>query len=139
MNRILVLAEWRRARESFRAAEVLAKQGFPTQAVSTAYYAVLHAAKAALEVYDVETRSHSAVRRMFGLHLIRSGEIEPEWASHLAESLDDRMAADYNPEVTFTTQEAQEEVRRTQEFLRRIRRYLLQSGFTESELRRRNA
>lgn len=35
---------------------------------------MLHAAKAALYVHDVATASHAAVRRMFGLHLIQSGE-----------------------------------------------------------------
>jgi hypothetical protein len=31
---------------------------------------------------------------MFGLHLVRPGEIEPEWSAYLVESLDDRLAAD---------------------------------------------
>ena len=50
MNRTLVLAEWQRATQS------------------------LHGAKAALFVHDVATTSHTAVRRMFGRHLIRTGE-----------------------------------------------------------------
>ena len=64
-------------------------------------YATLHAAKAALYVRDVVTASHAAVRRMFDLHLIQSGELEAEWASHLGEIPDDRLAADFDVVMHF--------------------------------------
>ena len=115
MNRDLVLAEWRRAVESLRAAELLAREKFPTDSVGKTYYAVLHAAKAALEVRDVGAESHSSVRRMFGLHLIRSGEIEDEWGRHLGRSLDERLAADYNPESDFSADQAREACRLTRQ------------------------
>ena len=136
MNRALILAEWRRARESLHAAELLTREGCFADAVSRTYYAVLHAAKAALQIHDVTVASHSAVKRMFGLHLIRTGKIEREWATHLGESLGDRLAADYDPEVTFTQVEARHECRQTRQFLGRIRRHLLDQGFTNAELRR---
>src|SRR5215510_7438675 len=106
MNRTLVLAEWRRAGQALCAAEVLADAGYPADALSRAYYATLHAAKAALSVHNVVTVSHAAVRRMFGLHLVRTGEIERAWASYLGEILDDRLAADYDVETEFTSEEA---------------------------------
>ena len=52
--------------------------------VSRSYYAVMHAAKAALLVHDVIAESHAAVRRLFGSVLVRPDLIE-EWASVLAE------------------------------------------------------
>jgi uncharacterized protein (UPF0332 family) len=76
MNRDMVFAEWQRATQSLRAAELLASEGFHEDAVSRAYYAILHAAKAALFVHDVAATSHAAVRRLFGQHLINTGEIE---------------------------------------------------------------
>src|SRR5215831_12687019 len=96
MNKIMVIAEWQRAWRALRAAEVLAREGLYKDAVSRAYYATLHAAKAALFIHDVATESHATVRRMFGLHLIRSSEIESMWSSNLGESLDDRLAAGYD-------------------------------------------
>ena len=89
MNRNMVVAEWSRAREALRAAEPLTRERCYADAISRAYYAILHASKAALHVHDVAAESHAAVRRMFGLHLVRSGEIEPEWSAYLVESLDD--------------------------------------------------
>lgn len=78
MNRNLVSAEWNRARQSLQAAETLTRDGLYADAISRAYYSILHAAKAALHVHDIVAESHPAVRRMFGLHLVKAGEIESE-------------------------------------------------------------
>ena len=43
---------------------------------------------------------------------------------------------DYDPEVTFTEKEARRECIQARQFVRRIRRCLLDSGISESELRR---
>lgn len=135
MNRNMVLAEWKRARKSHRAAELLTREGCFADAVSRAYYAILHATKAALHVHDVTAESHAAVRRLFGLHLIRRGEIEKEWSAHLVESLDDRLVADYDAEVSISREDASHECRRSREFLNRFRRYLLTKGITQRDLR----
>jgi hypothetical protein len=132
----MVLAEWKRARESLRAAETLTREGLCADAISRAYYAILHGAKAALQVHDVAAESHPAVRRMFGLHLVKPGEIEPERAVYLTESLDDRLAADYDAETSFSKQEARSECRRARDFLSRIKSYLLTNGIEEKELRK---
>ena len=134
MNRHMVLAEWQRATQSLQAAELLAREGYCEDAVSRAYYAILHAAKAALFVHDVATTSHAAVRRMFGRYLIRTGEIEREWSSHLGESLDDRLAADYDASVSFSAEETRQECQQARAFVERMRRYLFMRGFTAHEL-----
>jgi len=134
MNRDMVLAEWQRATQSLHAAELLAREGYREDAVSRAYYAMLHAAKAALFVHNEATTSHAAVRRMFGHHLIRTGEIEREWSSHLGEGLDDRLAADYDASVSFSAEETRQECQQAQAFVERMRRYLLMRGFTAHEL-----
>lgn len=135
MNRELALAEWRHAREALRSAQILAREELGTDAVSRAYYAILHAAKAALHVNDVGADSHAAVKRLFGLHLIRSGVIEAEWSAHLGRSLEERLAADYDAEAMFSAKEAKYECQRARKFVGRIRRYLLANGFTQKELR----
>jgi uncharacterized protein (UPF0332 family) len=132
----MVLAEWRRARLALRAAELLTREDCYADAVSRAYYAILHAAKAALYVHNATAESHTAAKRMFGLHLIRTGELEPEWSAHLGESQDDRLAADYDAEASFSKEKARHECRRTRQFLSRIRQYLLTKGFTAYEPRR---
>ena len=73
--------------------------------------------------------------RTFGLHLIRPGAIEAEWSAHLGRSLEERLAADYDAEATFSAMEATYECQRARKFVGRIRRYLLANGFTLRKLR----
>jgi len=137
MKRDLVLAEWRRAQEALGSAELLTREGYHADAIARTYYALFHAAKAALHVQDVAAETHAAVRRMFGLHLIKPGEIEPQWAAPLGGSLDERLAADYDPEVSFSKKEARTACREARSFLARIRAYLLDNGLSRSQLRSR--
>ena len=133
MNRDEVLGEWRRAARTL-AADLLVREGYPEDAVARAYYAILHAAKAALSVHDVIAESHASVRGMFGKHLIRTGAIERTWSKQLAASLDDRLAADYDAATFFSDAEARRECGSARAFVGRIRRYLLTCGFTDHEL-----
>jgi uncharacterized protein (UPF0332 family) len=137
VKRELALAEWRRAQQALGAAQLLTREGYHADAVARTYYSLFHAAKAALHVQDVTATTHPGVRRMFGLHLIKPGEIEAEWSTPLGETLDERLAADYDPDVSFSAQEARASCREARAFVGRIRRYLLEKGFTRSQLRRR--
>lgn len=134
-----MLADWRRARQALRAAEVLTREKCYADAVSRCYYAAMYAARSALQVHDITATSHDAVRRLLGLHLVKSSEIEPEFAELFAESRDDRLAADYDAEAVFTDKMTRTELRRSRAFVGRIRRYLLKQGITEGELRKRKS
>lgn len=135
MNKALVLAEWQRAAQSLGAAESCRRDGFYADAVSRAYYAILHAAKAALQLQGIEAESHAAVKRLFGLHVIQPGLVEAEWGSFAGESLDLRLTADYDVETPFSEMDAREECERARAFLTRIRELLLAGGLAQDELR----
>jgi uncharacterized protein (UPF0332 family) len=73
-----VKRELERARREIAAARALIDAGFPEKAVSAAYYAVFHAAVAALLVLG-ETRSkHSGVLSAFGRLVIKEGGFDRE-------------------------------------------------------------
>jgi uncharacterized protein (UPF0332 family) len=80
----------------------LTREDCYADAILRAYYATLHAAKAALYLHDVAAESHAAVKRLFELHLIRTQELEREWSAHLGKSQDDRLVADYDGEASFS-------------------------------------
>jgi uncharacterized protein (UPF0332 family) len=134
VNKPLVQAEWRRAIESLGAAQSCRRDGFYADSVSRSYYAILHAAKAALELRGITAESHAAVKRLFGLHIIVPGLVEAEWGSAAGESLDLRLMADYDVETSFFEVEASEEYDRARAFLARIRELLLTSDLTPEEL-----
>ncbi len=134
MNRALVLGEWKRAAESLGAAESCRRDRYYADSVSRAYYAILHAAKAALYLHGMTAESHAAVKRLFGLHLIQTGLVETEWGSFVGESLDLRLTADYDVETPFSETDAREDYDRAKSFLVRIRALLLGNGLSPEEL-----
>ncbi|MGH7809598.1 MAG: HEPN domain-containing protein [Candidatus Binatia bacterium] len=135
MNKAVVFDEWRRAAESLGAAESCRRDGYYADSISRTYYVILHAAKAALQLRDVTSESHAAVKRLFGLHLVQTGLVEGEWAAYIGIGLDVRLTADYDAETRFSDTDARDECDRARSFLQRIRQLLLTNGFTADELR----
>jgi len=131
VREIQVQAEWRRSLKAQGAAELLLEAGFYEDAVSRAYYAVLHAAKAALLARDIVTESHTAVRRLFGKELVQQGLLEKEWAMILAHEQDERASADYDVELNFSQEVAAQRVNDAKRFLERIRSFLQTEGLDE--------
>ncbi|MEA1871082.1 MAG: HEPN domain-containing protein [Candidatus Bipolaricaulota bacterium] len=131
MRKAQIRAEWRRAVKAQGAADLLLEAGFYEDAVSRAYYAVLHAAKAALLARDIITESHTAVRRLFGKELVQQGLLEKEWAMILAHEQDERASADYDVELTFSQEVAGQRVEQAQRFLKRICSFLQAEGLDE--------
>ena len=105
-NRKSVIAEWRRAVESMGAALSCRRDGYHADSISRAYYAIMHAARSSLQLYDVTAESHAGVRRMFGQHLVRPGLVEPEWGVAIGDSADERIVSDYDVATTFDEADA---------------------------------
>ena len=133
MRKKSAIAEWRRATECKGAAQLCRREGYYADAVSRAYYAVMHAARAALQLYDVTATSHTGVRSMFGLHIVRAGLVEPEWAAVVGDSGDERIASDYDVATIFDESDALVACDRADAFLARIR-ILLACSIPSEEL-----
>ena len=132
-----LVGEWSRAQECLGAAALCRDNGFHADAVSRAYYAIMHGAKAAIahcidtEVAaadDVLPETHEGVINRFGFRLIKDGHVEPEWSAYLTQSHQKRLSADYDVTTTFTEYDSREAVERATSFLDRMR--LLLSGAT---------
>ena len=123
-----IQAEWRRAQQALQAADLLQNHGLAADAISRAYYATMHAAKAALLTQDVVAESHAAVRRLFGQVLVQTGEIEREWAAVLAREQDRRGAADYSIDTVLSPEDTGQLVHDAHRFLARIAHYLTSKG-----------
>jgi uncharacterized protein (UPF0332 family) len=67
-----------------RAAHQLLTVGLLNDAVSRAYYAALHVARALLLTEGVEPQTHAGVSSMLGMHFVVSGRLAPEHAKELA-------------------------------------------------------
>ncbi|MCK4311737.1 MAG: HEPN domain-containing protein [Candidatus Cloacimonetes bacterium] len=118
------IKELNRAKKALIAAETLIEKDLFEDCVSRAYYAVLHAAKAALALSEVEVETHNGVRRMFGLHLVKSGKIEKEFAKILTATHEDREIGDYEIDIEIEEERARQRVNEANKFIQRIEKYL---------------
>ncbi len=116
--------ELTRAKKALLAAKTLLESQLYEDCVSRAYYAVLHAAKAALLTVDITPTSHSAVRKMFGLHLIKTGKIEKDFARILTAEQEDRVIGDYDIYIEIEQDRAAKRVNDAEKFIKRIENYL---------------
>jgi uncharacterized protein (UPF0332 family) len=123
-----VHAELLRAERSLDAARTLLKENFLEDALSRAYYAILHAARAVLLAEGVSVSSHRAVRRLFGSHLIKPGKLAVRLAKILAEEQDDRFLADYDAWFHAERERAEKRVSEAAEFLTAIDLFLKSQG-----------
>jgi len=134
VNRGLAVAEWQRSRSALQSASVLSQAELSADAISRAYYAILHATKAALLTRSITASSHHAINGLLNQHLIYAGLIEREWPDVFRAAMRARMEADYNVMAAFTPWQAEGHRRQAVAFCARIRRYLRAEGFADGEL-----
>lgn len=125
MNHNSEIAEWRRAKASSRAASACLRHRCYADAVSRAYYAVLHAAKAALihSGLNVST-NHGRINQQFASTLVKNGPIEPKWGSEIGSLCSLRTEADYDVQATFSERRTRTICQRSERFLERILGFL---------------
>lgn len=116
--------ELKRARKALLAARTLLEHELFEDCISRSYYAVLHAAKAALTITGVTARSHHGVRSMFGLHIVKTGKLEKVWAEILTAQQEDREIGDYEIGIEIEKDRASTRVDDAERFVQRIERFI---------------
>ena len=116
--------EMKKAEQALKAAQNLLADGLYDDAVSRAYYAVFHSARAALKIKGIETTSHKALISQFALHLVKTGEVEEEYGDDLRQTKEDRETRDYEPLVTFGSDETAQLVGGAERFLARMKQWI---------------
>lgn len=84
------------ARETLMAARVLHDADLDASAVNRLYYACFYAVTALLASRDLKSRKHSGVRSLFGVHYVKTGIIDKNFAAFYNELWDARQMADYS-------------------------------------------
>lgn len=94
-RRANALAEVSAARDALRVAEAAILLGIRRDAMSRAYYAVFHAARALLLLEGLEPKTHAGVIRMLGEHLFRAGKLDAASLALITRLQAYRQASDY--------------------------------------------
>lgn len=110
-------------------AELLLGAHMCPDAVSRAYYAVFHYARALLLTLGEEPASHAGVERLLHRDLVRPGTLSPEIGRIFGRLQKTRHEADYTSEVVITREAAAEEVAAARRFVEAARTLLAQGGW----------
>lgn len=116
------LAELALAEEELRIAGGLLRDGFSRVALTRAYFAVFHGARALLYAAGLEPRTHAGVQHLFNLHFVRSGRFEAAAARLLARLQKYREEADYSRAFVVDAEGAGEELDAARAFVEAVRR-----------------
>lgn len=109
--------ELTRAEQALGAARTLLDGGFVLDAITRAYYAAFHAARAMLVSRGVEPRTHSGAIHLLNVELVRQGLLDPRWNAILARLQRSRELADYDASVTFPAADAEQAIDDATRFL----------------------
>jgi uncharacterized protein len=91
----LAREELANAEEELRAADALLASGFPRVAITRAYFAVFHLARAVLFAHDLAPKSHKGVLHLINRDFVRTGKISVADARLLSQLQEYRSQADY--------------------------------------------
>ena len=128
-KRLYIAAHLARATDDLATARDNVAHSHWRGAVNRAYYAVFHAASAALLQLDIERARHAGVQAAFGASLVRPGLIEPEFGQIYSRVRQAREMQDYDvTAVALTFEETERLVRDAERFVARLDSYLRQVG-----------
>ncbi len=122
--RALVRVRLERCKEDLGAAHLLMEHGKYRVAVNRVYYALFHLVSAALSTLGVERRKHAGVEAAFNQHLVKTGQVEPEYADIYRRARRWREEADYSVSARFSEESARDILTDGERFVVRLEEYL---------------
>jgi len=117
-------AHLEKAVERLRVAEKLFRDDEYEDAVSRAYYAMYHAAKAALSTVNVFPKTHEGVVSEFGRKFVLAGVLPKELGKNLADAKAARETYEYSVTETVGKSEAEAILSNAQEFVKAVKKQL---------------
>jgi len=116
-------AHLKKAVERLRVAEKLLQDGEYEDAISRAYYAMYHAAKAALYTINIFPKTHEGVVSEFGKKLVLTGTFPKESGRDLANAKAARETYEYSVTTTAERPEAEAILASAQKFVNTIQKH----------------
>jgi len=113
-----------KSKRKLRTAKKLYAEGEYEDAISRAYYAMYHAAKALLLTKNVEPKTHQGVLRLLGNFFIKTEVIERAYGKMLAYAKELRENGDYDEYYDGTEDDAKTVIEDAENFLERIKEAL---------------
>jgi uncharacterized protein (UPF0332 family) len=123
-SRRFVEASLLRAEKALRSAKLLLEHIELEDAVSRAYYAMFHAAKAILFSKGVKAKTHKGTISSFGEHIVKKGILDEEYADVLRKTFDLRQKSDYEIYTELDEELVRETVNNAEKFIEKVKELL---------------
>jgi uncharacterized protein (UPF0332 family) len=107
-----------------RAAKLLYKNSLYEDAVSRAYYAMFHAAKAVLLLKGIKPKTHKGLITKFGLEFVNKGYVDKMLGQAFSTAREDREYADYDVHVKISAEEAEITIDDAEKFIDSVKEVL---------------
>lgn len=91
-----------RAKDTFSEIKILVDNKLWSVVVNRLYYACFYAVNALLIDKEIKADTHGGVRRMFGLHFIKTGLVSKESGKYYSDIFDIRHSSDYDDFIEVT-------------------------------------
>jgi len=117
-------AHLEKAIKRLRVAERLLREDEYEDAVSRAYYAMYHAAKAALSTLSIFPKTHEGVVSEFGRRFVLAGTFPKEMGRNLADAKAARETYEYSVTAEIERPEAETILSNAQKFVDAIKKHL---------------
>ena len=114
-----------RAQNNLDAAHRDFEAGDYNRAISGSYYAMLYAARAALNEAGEAPKSHVGVQHQLCETYVENGPFDAHYHSLLSQAEDDRLDADYELSPSFSAEKAEQWIARAEDFVDTIETILL--------------
>lgn len=96
----------KRAKDTLAEVDILADNKLWSTMLNRLYYAYFYAVNAILIKVEVKAETHSGIRRMFGLHFVKSGKISKESGKFYSDIFDIRHSSDYDDFIEISEEKA---------------------------------
>jgi len=113
-----------RSEKALRSARLLAANGELEDAVSRAYYAMFHAARALLFSKGETPKTHRGTISLFGERIVKQGILSEEFADMLRKAFDLRQKSDYELYAQLNKELAEEVIKNAGKFVEKIKELL---------------
>ncbi|MGE0494758.1 MAG: HEPN domain-containing protein [Vulcanimicrobiota bacterium] len=123
--------ELKRGQESWLAAANLRQAGLNADAVSRAYYAMVHSARAVLLTEGLEARTHTGIATLLNLHFVRPGRLPSSAPRALTQLQGEREAADDDASTIYAENDIKDIFSRAHEFCEACRTLLAGEGWLD--------
>lgn len=118
----------KRGQEALASAVHLLQGEYFSDAISRAYYAAFHFARALLFLKGLEPKTHQGVIQLLSLHFVKPGMLQEKIADHLRRLETFRELSDYSAEAEFGRLEAEKRIRDAEEFIDACSKVLEKAG-----------